>query len=120
MSDKTHTYPREIWLQSGNPEVGEPMLEYKEALADELLTWCASPIEDGDLRYVRGDIADDMLAALRHVVDADTASTPDDHRVCRRCGAVLTMFEPHADDCATGHVEAAIAKAEGKGGGDGE
>jgi len=63
--DKTHTYARQIWLQSGNPEVGDRMLEYNDLCNDGLLTWCNEPIEDGDLKYVRGDIADDMLAALR-------------------------------------------------------
>jgi len=59
--------------------------------------------------------APDMLATLRDVLDVYTAPTHNGHRICLGCGAVLTMWEQHSENCTIGRVQAMLAKAEGKG-----
>ena len=50
MSDKTA--PERIWLQTS----GEPFDEVYADYQDEI-TWCQDPINEGDVEYIRADLA---------------------------------------------------------------
>jgi len=75
--------------------------------------WSAPGSIDANARLIAA--APDMLATLRDVLGVYTAPTYNDHRICLGCGAVLTMWEQHSENCTIGRVQAVLAKAEGKG-----
>lgn len=57
------TAPKIIYLQDGG-NFGEPLPHY-----DDQVTWCGEPIEDDDTKYIRFDLHEAQVAALKQERD---------------------------------------------------
>jgi hypothetical protein len=97
------TAPRKIWLQSSGVEfdMAEPFPDNHEGI-----TWCEDEIGDGDVPYVRADLATppDLLEIVRISIGNIRSLGP--------AGALAQVYTPYREWLA--QLESAYAKATGE------
>lgn len=59
-ADAIKTWPERIYLQTGDPDTGET-LYFQGRYDHEGVTWCKDKIENGDVEYVRADLARSLI-----------------------------------------------------------